>query len=131
MRGRSLALIAGPFAAAVLAAAAAALRFDLIENESLAPLCLQDSPPSWCGWSGILNQLFRSQTVGLASLVMIGLAVISMRRRRDDSAQAWAMAAMAVGVVAVAFGNAAPAAFSAVLALAVFIQAGSQRPQQR
>ena len=105
---------------AALGALAAVLRFDLIENEVLAPLCLEAAPPLWCGPAGLADVAFRHWGVGVASLAS---AVAAFRHR-------WlALPAMAVGIVALAFGHAVPAAPAVILALLLHAQHRGRQQQ--
>lgn len=104
---------------AVLGAAAAWLRFDLIENETLAPLCLEAAAPGWCGPAGMADVALRHWGLGLIAV----LSTLAGLRR-----QGFAFAAMAVGIVGTAFGHAFPNAPAAIIGLLLWLH--HHRPGQ-
>jgi hypothetical protein len=107
-------------AIALLGAAAAGLRFDLIENEALAPLCLEAEAPGWCGPAGIADNALRHWLAGAAA---VASAVLGLRHG------GFALLAMAVGIVGTAFGHAFPNAPAALAGLLLW-QHHRHRQQQ-
>lgn len=88
--GRAILWIAATGVAA--AAAAAAVRYGLVEREDLGLLCQSAVPPWWCGLRLLVIQAFLHDVFGLTS---VGLAVFALARR----SAAAAVLAVAVGTV--------------------------------
>lgn len=108
-------------AIALLGAAAAGLRFDLIENEVLAPLCLESNAPGWCGPASVADVALRHWSVGV-------LAVASVLAGWRWAG--FALLAMAVGIVGTAFGHAFPNAPAVFLGLLLWLRHQGHRQQQ-
>jgi hypothetical protein len=88
---RAIARIAA--AGAIAYAAAAAVRYGLIEREDLGLLCQGARPPWWCGMRLLIIQAFLHDVFGLSAVALAALAV--WRR--------WALAAT-LAVVVGSFG---------------------------
>lgn len=106
---------------ALLGAAAAGLRFDLIENEMLAPLCLESTAPGWCGPAGMADKVLRHWVVGALAMASV---VAGLRWG------GFAFLAMSIGIVGTAFGHAFPNAPAAIFGLLLWLHHHRHGQQQ-
>ena len=95
--GRAILWIAAT--ALVAAAAAAAVRYGLVEREDLGLLCQSAVPPWWCGLRLLVIQAFLHDVFGLASVSLAALALA----RRSALAAVLAVAVGTVGMVLYGF----------------------------
>lgn len=88
--GRAILWIAGTGAVAL--AAAAAVRYGLVEREDLGLLCQSAGPPWWCRVRLLVIQAFLHDLFGFAS---VGLAALAVARHSAVAA----VLAVAIGTV--------------------------------
>jgi hypothetical protein len=79
---------------ALIALAAAALRFDVIEPPAMATLCSAEGGPRWCAWRQWAVLGFLSYTYGYAALTAAFIALVA----RHPLA-AWLAAALGVAAL--------------------------------
>jgi len=79
---------------ALVALAASALRFGLIEPPAVADLCSADGGPRWCAWRQWAVLAFLSYGYGYAALTAAFIALISGHRLAAWLAAALGMAAL-------------------------------------